>query len=420
MSISKRIIIVITAVFLLLPALSACGANAPASTTQKILSAPVGITIIASGSQNILKWLPVQGAISYNVYSSTAAKFSIKNASVSNTILSALSIASQGKYYKVTAVDNDGNESTSSAEVNDITLVPPPPPVPLVHEVIVGFAGTVLTSSDDINWTSQLTNIPTTINLISVTYANNIFVAVGTGGSIYTSLDGLVWTSRNSGTTNSFTRVRWLGSQFVAVGLSGTIITSPDGITWTQRNLGTNNYLSSITWSNTLNLYVAAGGNGSSGLIFTSHDAINWTPAFTTGGVGGSNFYNITWSAQRNEFVAIGGDPTISILYTSSDGISWIRQNTGTSTYLTYIMWDGTQYIIAGGYGLILTSTDGIIWVQRTSSTANFLNFAIQSIITKQFSILGQNGTILKSTDGILWNTNSSGTSNSLSEMAIR
>ena len=64
-------------------------------------------------------------------------------------------------------------------------------------------------------------------NLNGVTYANDLFVAVGGYGKILTSPDGVTWMTRTSGTTNNLNGVTYGGGQFVAVGASGQVVTSP-------------------------------------------------------------------------------------------------------------------------------------------------------------------------------------------------
>lgn len=137
--------------------------------------------------------------------------------------------------------------------------------------VAVGYAGTVLTSPDGVNWTNRTSG---TSNLLgSVIWGNNTFVVVGDAGTVLTSPDGVSWTSRASGTSNSLHEVTWGNGTFVAVG-DGTVLTSTDGVNWTSKTLGTSTYLVGVTWGN--GTFVAV-GEGSTTLI--SPDGVNWTRA---------------------------------------------------------------------------------------------------------------------------------------------
>jgi hypothetical protein len=80
--------------------------------------------------------------------------------------------------------------------------------------------GAILTSTDDITWTSSRTS-GTWYGLYGITCANDIFVAVGYKGAIVTSPDSITWTSRTSGRTDWFYGVAYGNNTFVAVGNSG-------------------------------------------------------------------------------------------------------------------------------------------------------------------------------------------------------
>ncbi len=68
--------------------------------------------------------------------------------------------------------------------------------------VIVGELGTIYTSTDGTEWTSQLTTLGTTF-LSGVTHGDSTFVAIGEAGAIATSPDGVVWTRQVADTTKS-------------------------------------------------------------------------------------------------------------------------------------------------------------------------------------------------------------------------
>jgi photosystem II stability/assembly factor-like uncharacterized protein len=183
--------------------------------------------------------------------------------------------------------------------------------------VVVGDNGTVLGSTDLVNWTllpsANLSGFSAwTENLLSITwngvrYINGAlfingnfstyflsgstdlqswsaingaqygigyaflwtgvqFVVVESQGLINTSPDGLTWTSRTSGTTAALRAVAWSGAQYIAVGDAGTVLTSPNSITWTGRSSGTSNILRGVAWSGTH--FVAVGDTGT--ILITS------------------------------------------------------------------------------------------------------------------------------------------------------
>mgnify|MGYP006953003122 CR=1 FL=1 len=56
----------------------------------------------------------------------------------------------------------------------------------------------------------------------SVTFANDLFVAVATSGHLMTSNDGITWISRTTAADNSWRRVAYGNGVFVAVAGTGT------------------------------------------------------------------------------------------------------------------------------------------------------------------------------------------------------
>lgn len=247
--------------------------------------------------------------------------------------------------------------------------------------VAVGTNGTILTSPDGVNWTSQKSG--STEDFYSVAWSGSQIVAVGTGGTIFTSTDGITWMSQNSHTTQFLHAVGWLGNQFVVLGDLGTLLTSPDGITWTARPVNTSQILYAVTWSGTR--YVAVGTGGT---ILTSTNGRVWT----TQTIGSSqDLHSVVWSGSR--FVAVGKAGTI---LTSPDGSTWTAPPANTAQYLDGVArWSGSQLIAVGGDGTILTSPDGTAWTPQQANTTQIL-FGVAWSGTRLVAV-GQFGIILSS-----------------------
>ena len=91
--------------------------------------------------------------------------------------------------------------------------------------VVVGAAGTLVTSVDGgVSWTLQALPV-TTSNLNSVTYGHQ-FIAVGDSGSVYTSLDGLSWISQTSTTTTPLYAITHRRFDYSAAGGAGLTLHS--------------------------------------------------------------------------------------------------------------------------------------------------------------------------------------------------
>jgi hypothetical protein len=170
--------------------------------------------------------------------------------------------------------------------------------------VATGASGTILIRNAG-TWAPATTNpaLATGKTLYSVTYGTsttlgNIFVAVGQSGTVLYSTDGLNWTAANTGTgTYDLNSVKYglEAGVFVAVGTGGTVLTSPDGINWTPRVSGIAATLNSVTYSSYRRFiavaadgsiyyseYASAGATWTQGRPATGTDVLN---AVTTGGL---------------------------------------------------------------------------------------------------------------------------------------
>ncbi len=252
--------------------------------------------------------------------------------------------------------------------------------------VAVGTNGTVLTSSDGLNWMTR--TVGTAIQLNGVAYSNGTYVAVGQSGKILTSSDGVSWIIRDSGTTNELRTVNYINGSYFAVGANGTILTSSDGVNWTSQASGTTQFIFAVNYFN--GMYIAV---GSVGTILTSSDGVSWTNRSpgTTNSLLGVSYANGT-------YVVVGQSGTI---LTSSDGTNWTSRSSGTTNNLVGFVYANGTYVAVGVGGTIVTSSDGVSWLTRTSGTAN--NLAGLNYINGTFIAVGYGGTILASSDGSSW-----------------
>ena len=154
------------------------------------------------------------------------------------------------------------------------------------------WAVTAITTSYLNNWNLELRD---------VIYAADVdlFVVVGGSGGrpgVWTSADGLTWTERSGSVAGSSTATSALSGVargngvFVAVGgyedspTTGVVYTSPDAINWTKRTF-VGGGLRDVCWTGVL--FVAVGcssaGSKTAGGIYTSPDGVTWTPQSASG-----------------------------------------------------------------------------------------------------------------------------------------
>jgi len=254
--------------------------------------------------------------------------------------------------------------------------------------------------SDD---TAAWTQITTGIELSSITYGNDIFVAASSGGRIAYSTDGFNWASAivgsandnwnsvtygngrflavGSGNNNGFSTGRvsysadgknwitltygpiWLGvtycnNRFTAAGTNGVIAFSTNGINWTNISAGSNSW-HSITHGN--GIYVAAGSNG---IKAHSANGANWE--ISQGPMANDNWNSITYA--NNAFVSVGTNGTIAH---STDGIYWLIIPTQNTTNWKAITFSNDMFTAAGSEA-IAHSSDGIKWTITNTDGINW------------------------------------------------
>jgi len=119
--------------------------------------------------------------------------------------------------------------------------------------------------------------------------------------------------------------------------------------------------------------------------------------------------HKIEKDKMKGLFVSVGWSGTI---LTSLDGTSWTERTSGTSKYLTGVIYENGLFLTVGSSGTILTSPDGISWNERNSETYTSLNGVTYG--NGLFVTVGGEGTILTSPDGTTWTSRTSGTTEDL------
>jgi len=194
--------------------------------------------------------------------------------------------------------------------------------------------GRILTSTDGQNWTEQTPTLnPLDHPLRGVTWGNNGFVAVGDEGEVYTSTNGDTWHKRNTGTNKDLNGVAWdaVGAQFIAVGADGTIITSPSGQnnTWTSQLSGTTKKLNSVAMATHKMIAV-----GDTGTILYSEDGVHWNTTILSATIDPAvRAASITKISCSNGVLVATVNPSVTInvngvekkvlLQSNNNGASW-------------------------------------------------------------------------------------------------
>ena len=252
---------------------------------------------------------------------------------------------------------------------------------------------------DNWHWRNPL---PQGNNLNDVIYADNMFVAVGDFGSVVTSSDGINWAAQPSVTDSNLRAITNANGIYVAVADGGKIFTSWDGKKWNTKDLGSDLSLSGIAYGNGMFLAVGAVSSSRNATAYISTDGVEWVRKFS-GDFG--EFYNVTFG--KGIFVAISNAGGI---FASADGIIW--EQTSLITALTNVrFFSNGVFVAVGDNSRILISSDGRHWTQTFSNTGSFLDRIYFKDIThgnSMFEAIGfaverNRNVVLTSFDGVDW-----------------
>ena len=273
------------------------------------------------------------------------------------------------------------------------------PPSP-VYAVTFG-NGLIYTSVDANTWTVRNSGVKVPLN--SLTFGNNMFVAVGPNGTILTgSKDGLKWTPVKSAVTDDLWAITFAKNQFVAVGADGTVITSSDGYNWTKTAaLSPGQTLKNIVYGYRDNDYFMTQGYfmtiSKNGDTYKSHDGVTWEKENMK---FASNISSVIYANEL--FIAVG---TNGRIMTSPIGfgewLSWLDRYSQTTENLYSITYGGGRYFSVGANGTIMISDDLSRWTIVDSGTKSDLSAAAYG--RGKFIVVGLDGTILTSSDGRTW-----------------
>ncbi len=256
--------------------------------------------------------------------------------------------------------------------------------------VVAGHSGTVLTSPNGREWTTEVT--PTEATLRTASSGGGATIAAGDDGTIIRSMDGRAWELVPLPASWSFYDSHWTGEEFLLVGTGGIILSSHDGLAWEINNPG---HLDCVAWDGTR--YLAFSGCH----VLESEDGNRWQTLTkvawpTTGSTGDAAMNDLIWTGSA--YVAVGSRGWI---LTSPDGLEWTRGTLSGVSFvgrLTSVAWSGSRYVAVGGQ-YSGSSTDGLNWTMVENSMMSLRDVAWNG---SKFFAAG-NTAVRSSTDGLSW-----------------
>lgn len=273
--------------------------------------------------------------------------------------------------------------------------------------VAVTRAGTVMRSTDTVNWTIK----KLCPGLSAVRFLNNLFVAVGSYGRLFTSTDGAIWDEPASGTSHALADVSYGHGRFVAVGQCGAMTSSPDGKSWTPQSSGIsgkeNEDFRGISFGN--NVFIITGLNQT---VLRSSDGLLWKDESPS-------------TPDRIGTIAFGGGHFVAVndsgLLRSPDGLDWEPVVFPGSEYLQSVEYVNGGFVAVGmkedtgggdDFAAIFTSINGHDWTERTDVRPVTREWLFGTAFGNgTYLIGGFGGTILTSSDAITWYRNTSDSS---------
>jgi hypothetical protein len=209
-----------------------------------------------------------------------------------------------------------------------------------------------------------------------------VLVAVSLAGTLLTSTDGLEWRAVTMTPPATFVRVRFLGEQFMAVGVAGAIATSPDGWNWVRQESGVTSDLSDLATDGS-----RVGVVGESGIVLSSENGAVWSPVSTS---ATGNFLGIAWGNGRWLIQA----DNESVLW-SSDGWVWSQQTIPEVYLRPSLRFEGNRFWMIGvpwvyPHTSLFGSSDGIHWnVMPGGSETGISAFAARPDMTVEVTLPG-------------------------------
>lgn len=301
----------------------------------------------------------------------------------------------------IVKLDYATDRITFSSEVN-VTGLFLSTPIGYDTWLQAGALGTVLYSTNSINW--QVINTSNPSNIKSLGYGPIGAIAADDSGRISYSLLGSYWTLSPSIALygiNKIMYVDWLGLYILICDHNSSYASG------SINNIGIPNVIDAVDPNASDDFYDADFNNttlvtsGQNGLRYMSVDGVNWT---RTGSTETTNdLAAVYWSEDDGIWIAVGDHDTV--LWTDDLSVDWNISPINTERDFTGIAFDGTYYYLSSTYGNIAKGTftgSGFNWtIIIPEYSYNLYNISYDPI--GRYMAGGALGIVLTSVDGVVW-----------------
>jgi hypothetical protein len=250
--------------------------------------------------------------------------------------------------------------------------------------VAVGSGGTVLVSTNGVDWETHLRfdAYGNPIHMSGVAFGNGVFIATESYYGMWVSTNGVDWVRSNNGPSTE--AVFFEAGRFVAPGYS-SIYTSIDGQNWTSTPVPGSGQLKGTASGNGTTILV-----GDQGRIAFTTNGLDWMAANS-----GATQQLVCATFDGQQFFAAGW---LGALLVSSNGIDWTNRSVADPYYFLAAAAHGGRAVFAG-YSYATVLNGNLTLIPTTDPTGvNAL-----TVVNGEFWGVGQGGRILRSSDGLNW-----------------
>ena len=233
---------------------------------------------------------------------------------------------------------------------------------------------------------------PTTSNLYSVTWGQDMFVAVG-DNIIARSQDCITWQTSTLPWNDSLLGIAFGGGRYVATGFKGRVYVSNDSQTWEKADLKHSPLLFAAAYGDGV-FFVA----GFKGKIYTSSNGKHWTERYFQKSVP---LFAMAYGQGRAIAVGYGGHIVMSL----NHGRTWQRVYSGTWSPLVAITYGASGFVAVSQDGYVLRSQDGDQWqaVQLPDTSLYGITYTGSQYVLVGVSMPDNTGLVLTSSDAVNW-----------------
>lgn len=266
--------------------------------------------------------------------------------------------------------------------------------------VLCGYNGDIAVSSNGIDWTYPTSGTTNHLNCIAFDGARFLSIGYGTNGFAVTSTDGLNWSTQICPdlTKYSVTEIFFANGKFIATGY-GFIYSSTDGTNFVTETAAPQ--FNAISYSQSRNCYIAVSDNG----LVKSQDLKKWNrvPTVFPDGLRTAITQDgntlIAGGFANNSGILRTTDPALSTWTLEpkvNNSVSFYNSMAGTGKVTSIVRTINQDYFISThNQGLVKSADNGVSWSLSLFAGAQFNSSAYSPELGITVFVNNWNGSVL-------------------------